>query len=90
MMLGRPVITSAKGSLEEVTGEAALLVDPYDVDDIARAITAIVSNPDLRDEPSRRGVAPTARFSSAQLSRARRVALPIPPLKAKRNGRSSM
>src|SRR4029077_13775664 len=30
MMLGTPVVTSAKGALEEVTGAAALLVDPYD------------------------------------------------------------
>ena len=65
MMLGTPVITSAKGALEEVTGEAALLVDPYDVDDIARAIAAIVSDPDLRGELSRRGVAQAAKFSPA-------------------------
>jgi glycosyltransferase involved in cell wall biosynthesis len=65
MMLGTPVITSAKGALEEVTGEAALLVDPYDVDDIARAIAAIVNDPDLRGELSRRGVAQAAKFSPA-------------------------
>ena len=65
MMLGTPVITSANGALEEVTGEAALLVDPYDVDDIARAIAAIVSDPDLRGELSRRGVAQAAKFSPA-------------------------
>ena len=65
MMLGTPVVTSAKGALEEVTGEAALLVDPYDVDDIARAIAAIVSDPDLRGELSRRGVAQAAKFSPA-------------------------
>jgi glycosyltransferase involved in cell wall biosynthesis len=65
MMLGTPVVTSAKGALEEVTGEAALLVDPYDVDDIARGITAIVSDPDLRGELSRRGFAQAAKFSIA-------------------------
>jgi glycosyltransferase involved in cell wall biosynthesis len=65
MMLGTPVITSAKGALEEVTGEAALLVDPYDVDDIARAIAAIVNDPDLRGELSRRGLAQAAKFSPA-------------------------
>jgi glycosyltransferase involved in cell wall biosynthesis len=65
MMLGTPVVASAKGGLEEVTGEAALLVDPYDVDDIARGITAIVSDPDLRGELRRRGVARAAKFSIA-------------------------
>ena len=65
MTLGTPVVTSAKGGLEEVTGEAALLVDPYDVDDIARGIAAIVSDSDLRSELSRRGVAQGAKFSIA-------------------------
>ena len=65
MMLGTPVVASAKGGLEEVTGEAALLVDPYDVDDIARGITAIVSDPDLRGQLRRHGVAQAAKFSIA-------------------------
>jgi glycosyltransferase involved in cell wall biosynthesis len=65
MMLGTPVVTSAKGGLGEVTGEAALLVDPYDVDDIARGITTIANDPDLRGELSRRGAAQAAKFSIA-------------------------
>jgi glycosyltransferase involved in cell wall biosynthesis len=65
MMLGTPVVTSVRGALEEITGEAALLGDPYDVDDIARGITAIVSDPDLRGELSRRGIAQAAKFSPA-------------------------
>jgi glycosyltransferase involved in cell wall biosynthesis len=65
MTLGTPVVASAKGGLEEVTGEAALLVDPYDVDDIARGITAIVSDPDLRGQLRRHGVAQAAKFSIA-------------------------
>ena len=64
MMLGTPVITSARGALEEVTGEAALLVDPYDVDDIARAIEAIVSDPDLRGELAA-AASQAAKFSPA-------------------------
>jgi len=65
MMLGTPVVTSANGGLGEVTGEAALLVDPYDVDDIARGIATIANDPDLRGELSRRGVAQAAKFSIA-------------------------
>jgi glycosyltransferase involved in cell wall biosynthesis len=63
MMLGTPVVASAKGGLEEVAGEAALLIDPYDVDDIARGIRAIVSDPDLCGDLRRRGVAQAAKFS---------------------------
>ncbi len=38
MAQGTPVVTSAGTSTEEVAGGAAVLVDPFDVDDIARGI----------------------------------------------------
>jgi glycosyltransferase involved in cell wall biosynthesis len=63
MILGTPVVTSRESSLPEIAGDAALLVDPYDADDIARAITTIVNDADLRAELSRRGRAQAAKFS---------------------------
>ena len=36
MTLGTPVVTSGSGALAEIAGDAALVVDPYNVDDIAR------------------------------------------------------
>ena len=63
MMLGTPVVTSSNGALGEIAGDAALLVDPYDVDDIARGITRIVNDADLRSELNRRGTAQAAKFS---------------------------
>jgi len=39
-----PVITSNCTSIPEVCGEAALLVDPFNVDEIARAMTKIASD----------------------------------------------
>jgi glycosyltransferase involved in cell wall biosynthesis len=63
MMLGTPVITSQESSLPEIAGDAALLVDPYEVDDIARAITTIVSDAGLRAELSQRGRLQAAKFS---------------------------
>ena len=63
MMLGTPVVTSSKGALGEIAGDAALLVDPYDVDDIARGITTIVNDADLRSELKCRGAAQAAKFS---------------------------
>lgn len=47
MLLGCPVITSNQSSLPEVCGDAALYVDPYDVNDIAAAIRTIVSDDKL-------------------------------------------
>jgi glycosyltransferase involved in cell wall biosynthesis len=47
MAQGAAVVTSAGTSTEEVAGGAAILVDPFDVDDIARGI---VEAADRRDE----------------------------------------
>jgi glycosyltransferase involved in cell wall biosynthesis len=63
MTLGTPVVTSRESSLPEIVGDAALLVDPYDVEDIARSITTIVNDADLRAELSRRGRTQAAKFS---------------------------
>ena len=63
MVLGTPVITSRESSLPEIAGDAALLVDAYDPDDIARAITTVVNDADLQAELSRRGRLQAAKFS---------------------------
>ncbi len=63
MVLGTPVVASREASLPEVAGDAALLVDPYDTDQIARAIATIVNDADLRAELSRRGPTQAAKFS---------------------------
>lgn len=48
MTLGVPVIASQVTSIPEVVGEAALLVDPWDPQDISRAMVAMVSDSNLR------------------------------------------
>jgi len=63
MTLGTPVVTSREASLPEIAGDASLLVDPYDADDIARAITTIVNDADLRAELSRRGRLQATKFT---------------------------
>jgi glycosyltransferase involved in cell wall biosynthesis len=63
MTLGTPVVTSRESSLPEIAGDAALLVDPYDADDIARGITTIANDADLRADLSCRGRLQAAKFS---------------------------
>ncbi len=63
MTLGTPVITANTSSTPEIAGDACLLVDPYKVDDIRRAMVAIAEDDDLYRELSRRGLAQAARFS---------------------------
>lgn len=63
MLLGAPVLASATGALAEVAGDAALLVDPYDVGAIAAGLRALDTDPARRADLSRRGQAQAARFS---------------------------
>jgi glycosyltransferase involved in cell wall biosynthesis len=63
MACGTPVITSNLASLPEVTGDAALLVDPYCVEAIADAMARIDNDPGLAAQLRRRGIAQSQRFS---------------------------
>src|SRR5207237_678093 len=66
MLLGTPVVTSRASSLPEIAGDAALYVDPYDVDDIADAIKTMTADAGLRTELSQRGRAQAELFSVAR------------------------
>jgi glycosyltransferase involved in cell wall biosynthesis len=63
MACGTPVITSNVSSLPEIAGDAALLVDPYDVDAIARAMLRVFTDQPLRDGLVTRGLARARQFS---------------------------
>jgi glycosyltransferase involved in cell wall biosynthesis len=63
MLLGTPVLTSDAGALPEVSGDAALTVDPYDTQAITRGIRRLDADADLRAELSVRGRARAAEFS---------------------------
>ncbi|WP_397587148.1 glycosyltransferase family 4 protein [Sphingobium fuliginis] len=63
IQLGTPVIASTTGSLPEVVGNAGLLVDPYDVEDIRAAIERLDSDASLRDKLIMAGPAQAAEFS---------------------------
>jgi glycosyltransferase involved in cell wall biosynthesis len=52
---GVPVITSSVTSMPEVAGNAALLVNPFSVEEIASAMYDVWSNSHLREELIRRG-----------------------------------
>ena len=62
MMLGTPVITSNVSSLPEIAGDAALLVNPTDTAELARAIRRLDADDDLAAELSARGLRQAAKF----------------------------
>jgi glycosyltransferase involved in cell wall biosynthesis len=66
MACGTPVITSNVSSLPEVTGGAALLVDPYSAGAIAEAIERVLSDPALAADLRVRGLARSQDFSWEQ------------------------
>jgi glycosyltransferase involved in cell wall biosynthesis len=67
---GVPVLTSNVSSLPEVAGEAAVLVDPSDVDAIAAALSEMIADEDLRAVLSAAGVARASRFTWEATARA--------------------
>jgi glycosyltransferase involved in cell wall biosynthesis len=68
---GTPVITSNTSSLPEVAGDAAILVDPNNPDQLTDQIKRLLSNQNLRAELSTRGPARAQQFTwqrTAQLT----------------------
>jgi glycosyltransferase involved in cell wall biosynthesis len=63
MQLGVPVLTSNTGALAEVSGDAAVLVSPLDVDAMAAQIRRLASDNDLCRELAGRGPPQAAKFS---------------------------
>jgi glycosyltransferase involved in cell wall biosynthesis len=66
---GTPVVTSNTSSLPEVVGDAALLVDPHDVDALAAAMRRLFEDDDLAEELRARGLGRAAPFSWARTGR---------------------
>lgn len=60
--VGRPVITSNLLSMPEVAGNAACLVDPYDVEAIKAGIVRIISDPVYREQLVENGLQNCKRF----------------------------
>jgi glycosyltransferase involved in cell wall biosynthesis len=81
MANGTPVVTSNISSLPEVVGNAALTVDPYNIDKIAEAIGEILSDRALRSRLIADGYERAKQFSwegsAAQVHQAYRQALGI-------------
>ena len=66
MLLGVPVLAADTASLPEIAGDAALLVDPYDVPAIASGLRRLDTDAGLRAELAKRGPVQAERFSPAR------------------------
>lgn len=63
MACGVPVVTTNAGSLAEVAGDAALKVNPVDIDEISNALINIVSDEKLRGNLINKGKQQILKFS---------------------------
>lgn len=69
MALGTPVMTSNVSSIPEVAGDAALMVDPYDLAAMTRAIVALDVDADLRADLANKGRERARHFSQEAYAR---------------------
>ncbi|MGP8024213.1 MAG: glycosyltransferase family 4 protein [Methanobacterium sp.] len=63
MSCGTPVIASNNSSLPEVVGDAGLLINPYDITEIADAINNIITDDDLRKNLIKKGLKRSKQFN---------------------------
>lgn len=69
MASGAPTITSYGSSLEEVAGDGALLVDPFDIASITNAVGKVLTDQDFRQQLAVRGLARSAIFERGMLAK---------------------
>lgn len=65
MSLSTPVLSSTSGSIPEIAGSAALLVDPYDTDAITRGIQTLSQDEDRWTELAALGTIQAEKFSTS-------------------------
>jgi glycosyltransferase involved in cell wall biosynthesis len=70
MACGTPVVTSRSSSLCEISGDAAILIDPLSVDELEDALYRLHSNPGLRARHREMGIARAALFTWDTAARA--------------------
>ncbi|MBD2168735.1 glycosyltransferase family 4 protein [Calothrix membranacea FACHB-236] len=63
MACGTPVITSNISSLPEVAGDAAILINPYNTEEITAAMQAVANDSSLRSHLSTQGITRANQFS---------------------------
>jgi len=63
MACGCPVICSNVASLPEVAGDAGILFDPFEFEDLGAAIDKVVGDCTLRENLIRKGLLRAAQFS---------------------------
>jgi len=67
-IIGRPVITSNISAMPDVANDAALLVNPFDIEEIKEGLLRIKNDTDYREKLIQNGLANVGRFSKSRIS----------------------
>jgi glycosyltransferase involved in cell wall biosynthesis len=63
MACGVPVITSPRGALREIAGDAAVYIDPLDISNMADSLHEVLTDYNLKEALRARGFQRSAEFS---------------------------
>ena len=69
MACGTPVITSNFSSLPEAVGDAAITINPYNLDELYRAMEMVLNNDKLKNTLIKRGFERAKKFSWQKCAR---------------------
>jgi glycosyltransferase involved in cell wall biosynthesis len=69
MACGTPVITSAKTSLPEVAGDAAVLIDPLSPEELGEALVRVAHDASLRQTLRQKGLERVKAFTWERAAR---------------------
>ena len=69
MACGTPVVVSNVSSLPEVVGDAGLLIDPQEVDELTVALWRLMSDEELRKDLTEKGLLRARSFSYQKMAR---------------------
>jgi glycosyltransferase involved in cell wall biosynthesis len=69
MACGLPAVVSNVASLPEVVGDAGLLIDPHEVDELTVAMWRVLNDGQLREEMRQKGLRQAGRFSWERAAR---------------------
>jgi glycosyltransferase involved in cell wall biosynthesis len=69
MKCGTPVLVGNRTSLPEVVGDAGVLVDPFEVEEIAAAMETLIGDPDFRSKLSDKGLERAGLFDWRETAR---------------------
>ena len=69
MAQGAPAITSNISSLPEAIGDAAIMIDPYNINEIAQAMEMVLTDEALREKLKEKGIKQVEKFSWQKCAR---------------------